>query len=124
MAFRKHRAGEIVVEQTRDPAPVRALLEQAAMSIFGVDWSPACYLLAFDGERPIGVIGVEPSLDSALLRSLFVTPSHRGRGIGNQLLTAARKAAHTRGARQLYLFGADAHDSSGKSDSRRRPWPS
>jgi N-acetylglutamate synthase-like GNAT family acetyltransferase len=34
----------------------------------------------------------------------------RGRGIGGDLVTAARKAAHTRGARSLYLFSTDAGD--------------
>ncbi len=34
----------------------------------------------------------------------------RGRGIGAELVAAARKAAHTRGARSLYLFSTDAGD--------------
>ena len=34
----------------------------------------------------------------------------RGRGIGAALIAAARKAAHTRGARHLYLFGSDADE--------------
>ena len=104
MAFRKHRAGEIVVEQTRDLARVRKLLEQAAMITEGIEWPPACYLLAFDGDEPVGVIGVEPLLDSALIRSLYVPESRRRHGIGRELVRSARKAAHTRGARQLYLF--------------------
>ena len=108
MAFRKHRPGEIVIEQTRDLARVRSLLEQAAMITEGIEWPPACYLLAFDGDEAVGVVGVEPILDSALIRSLFVMESHRRRKIGEQLVAAARKAAHTRGARQLYLFSTGA----------------
>lgn len=104
MAFRKHRPGEIVVEQTRDLARVRRLLEQGAMITDGIEWPPACYLLAFDGNDAVGVVGVEPLLDAALIRSLYVAESHRRRGVGEQLVAAARKAAHTRGARQLYLF--------------------
>jgi len=54
------------------------------------------------------VIGVESKIDAALIRSLYVSESMRGRGIGGALVAAARKAAHTRGARHLYLFSTDA----------------
>ena len=108
MAFRKHRTGEIAIEQTRDLTRVRKLLEQGKMRTDGVEWPPACYLLAFDGDDAVGVVGVEPILDSALLRSLYVVEQHRHCGIGRRLVMAARQAAHTRGARQLYLFGHSA----------------
>ncbi|HKF28439.1 MAG TPA: GNAT family N-acetyltransferase [Candidatus Binataceae bacterium] len=108
MAFRKHRAGQIAIEQTRDLARVRKLLEQGKMPTDGVEWPSACYLLAFDGDDAVGVVGVEPILDSALLRSLYVDKQHRRCDIGRRLVTAARQAAHARGARQLYLFGASA----------------
>jgi N-acetylglutamate synthase-like GNAT family acetyltransferase len=108
LALRKHRAGELTIEQTRDLARVRKLLEQGKMPADGVEWPPACYLLAFDGDDAVGVVGVEPILDSALLRSLYVVEPHRHREIGRRLVMAARQAAHTRGARQLYLFGISA----------------
>jgi amino-acid N-acetyltransferase len=108
LAFRKHRAGEIAIEQTRDLARIRKLLEQGAMLTDGVEWPPACYLLAFDGGDAVGVVGLEPILDSALLRSLYVVERYRHREIGRRLVMAARQAAHTRGARQLYLFATSA----------------
>ena len=108
MALRKHRAGEIVIEQTRDLGRVRQMLERAKMLTDGVDWAPACYLLAFNGDEAIGVVGIEPILDAALIRSLYVAEHYRDRGIGRQLVTAARKAAHTRGARRLYLLSTEA----------------
>jgi N-acetylglutamate synthase-like GNAT family acetyltransferase len=108
LAFRKHRAGQIAIEQTRDLARVRKLLEGGKMPADGIEWPPACYLLAFDGDDTIGVVGVEPILDAALLRSLYVVEQYRHREIGRRLVAAARQAAHTRGARQLYLFGASA----------------
>ena len=49
-------------------------------------------------------------LHAALIRSVYVVDVMRGRGIGAELLAAARKAAHTRGARSLYLFSTDAGD--------------
>ena len=108
MAIRKKREGQLVIEQTRDLQIVRAMLSGAGMTTDGLEWPPACYLLAYIGTEPVGVIGVEPSLDAALIRSLYVVDTMRTRGIGTELVTAARKAAHTRGARSLYLFSTDA----------------
>ena len=110
MALRKHREGELVIEQTRDIARVRAMLTAAGMLTDGIEWPAACYLLAFYGNDAVGVIGVEPQIDAALIRSLYVIDSMRRRGIGAALVAAARKAAHTRGARHLYLFSTDAGD--------------
>jgi N-acetylglutamate synthase-like GNAT family acetyltransferase len=110
MAIRKHRAGELVVEQTRELAQVRAMLERGGMMTEGIEWPAACYIVAYMGYEAVGVIGVEPKIDAALLRSLWVNESMRRRGIGGALIAAARKAAHTRGARHLYLFSTDAGD--------------
>ena len=108
MALRKHRPGELVIEQTRDLVRVREILASAAMMTEGIEWPAACYILAYHGDEAIGVVGVEAKIDAALIRSLYVKPAMRQRGIGAALLAAARKAAHTRGARHLYLFSADA----------------
>ncbi|HUA35379.1 MAG TPA: GNAT family N-acetyltransferase [Candidatus Binataceae bacterium] len=110
MVIRKHREGELVIEQTRDLALVRALLERAAMLTDGIDAPSSCCLLAYFGHEPVGMVGVEPRLDAALIRSLYVVDTMRSRGIGAALVAAARKAAHTRGAQHLYLFSTDAGD--------------
>jgi N-acetylglutamate synthase-like GNAT family acetyltransferase len=108
VAIRKHRAGELVIEQTRDLARVREILARAGMMTDGIEWPVACYLVAYVGDEAVGVIGVESKIDVALIRSLYVNESMRRRGIGGALIAAARKAAHTRGARHLYLFSTDA----------------
>ena len=108
MAIRKHRARELVIEQTRDVARVREILTRAGMITEGIEWPAACNIVAYFGDDTVGVIGVESKIDAALIRSLYVDESMRGRGIGAALIAAARKAAHTRGARHLYLFIADA----------------
>src|SRR6266404_2088408 len=108
MALRKHRPGELVIEQTRDLDRVREMLADAAMMTDGIEWPAACYILAYNGDEAIGVVGVEAKIDAALIRSLYVKPAMRQHGIGAGLLAAARKAAHTRGARHLYLFSIDA----------------
>ncbi len=108
MAIRKHRAGELAIEQTRDLARVREMLARARMITDGIEWPAACYIVAYVGDEAVGVIGVESKIDAALIRSLYVNESMRRGGIGGALLAAARKAAHTRGARHLYLFSSDA----------------
>lgn len=107
MAIRKHRAGELVVEQTRDIAVVRQMLARGGLMTDGIAWPAACYIVAYFGDDAVGAIGVEPKVDAALIRSLYVDESMRRRGIGTALIAAARKAAHTRGARHLYLLSTD-----------------
>jgi hypothetical protein len=58
MAIRKHRAGELVVEQTRDLALVRAMLERGGMTSEGIEWPAACYIAAYFGDDPVGGFGV------------------------------------------------------------------
>ncbi len=53
----------------------------------------------------VGIVGVETIVDAAVIRSLAVVEPIRRRGIGAALVNAARKAAHTRGARRLYALG-------------------
>ena len=108
MAFRKKQEGKLIIEQTRDLESVRAMLNRARLTDVGLEWPPACYLIAYFGADLVGVVGVEPMLDAALIRSLYVRDAMRHRGIGAELLHAARKAAHTRGARSLYLFSTGA----------------
>ena len=108
MAIRKHRAGELVIEQTRDLARVRVMLARGGLTTDGIEWRAACYLVAYIGDDAVGVVGVEPKIDAALIRSLYVDESMRRRGIGGALVAAARKAAHTRGARHLYCFSTGA----------------
>jgi len=108
MAIRKHRPGELIIEQTRDLARVREMLARGGLTTDGIEWPAACYLVAYVGDDAVGVVGVEPKIDAALIRSLYVEESTRRRGIGGALIAAARKAAHTRGARHLYCFSAEA----------------
>ena len=108
MAMRKHPAGELVIEQTRDLARVREMLARAGMMTDAVQWPAACYIFAYLGDEAVGVIGVESKIDAALIGSLYVNESMRRRGIAGALIAAARKAAHTRGARHLYLFSTEA----------------
>ena len=102
MAFRKKSEGLQTIEQTRDLEAVRRLLSQAGLSDYGVDSPASCYIVAYHGHDPIGVVVVESKVTAALIRSFFVLDQFRHRTLETDLFAAARKAAHTRGARELY----------------------
>ena len=111
MALRRRTEGRLVVESTRNLALVRTMLVEAAMVTDGVEWPAAGYLIAWFGDDAVGLAGIEPKLDAALIRSLWVRGSMRRRGIGSALLNAARKAAQTRGVRHLYVLCSEPTDS-------------
>lgn len=109
MVIRRRRVeGELVVEQTRDLGGVAAMLTAAGMTTEGITWPAGCYLMAYLGREPVGVVGIETKVDAALMRSLVVVEPMRRRGIGKALVEAARAAAHTRGARRLYCLADGA----------------
>lgn len=76
----------------------------------GLDAPGACWIAASLGGAISGVVGVETIVDAAVIRSLAVAEAMRRRGIGAALVNAARKAAHTRGARRLYALGRRGED--------------
>ncbi len=102
---RRRAAGEIGVEQTQDTAAVATMLQRAGMTAAGSTHSGGCFLMAYCGDDPVGIAGLETEVDAALMRPLFVLELMRRRGAGAALVNAARVAAHTRGARMLYAIG-------------------
>jgi N-acetylglutamate synthase-like GNAT family acetyltransferase len=115
VAARRRRApGELYVAQTADLAAAVAILadagEAAGIITGGLDAPGACWIAASIGNAISGVVGVETIVDAAVIRSLAVAEAMRRRGIGAALVNAARKAAHTRGARRLYALGRRRED--------------
>jgi N-acetylglutamate synthase-like GNAT family acetyltransferase len=113
VAARRRRApGELYVAQTGDLTAAAKLLAAAGEAVGviagGLDAPGACWIAASMGDATagvVGIVGVETIVDAAVIRSLAVTEAMRRRGIGAALVSAARKAAHTRGARRLYALG-------------------
>jgi N-acetylglutamate synthase-like GNAT family acetyltransferase len=110
VAARRRRApGELYLAQTTDLAAAAAILaaagEAAGIVGAGLDAPGACWIAASVGDTVAGVAGIETIVDAAVIRSLAVAGAMRRRGIGAALVGAARKAAHTRGARRLYALG-------------------
>jgi GNAT superfamily N-acetyltransferase len=110
VAARRRRApGELYLAQTTDLAAATAMLaavgESAGIGIAGLDAPGVCWIAASIGDTVAGVAAIETMVDAAVIRSLAVAEAMRRRGIGAALVDAARKAAHTRGARRLYALG-------------------
>lgn len=56
----------------------------------------------------VGAVGLERYGQVGLLRSLAVTPSRRGRGIGYALVACVEEEARSHGLRSLYLLTTTA----------------
>jgi amino-acid N-acetyltransferase len=65
-------------------------------------------LVARDAAGIIGCVALEPYGDTALLRSLAVTPSRRGNGVGQQLTRAALDLARQERMTTVYLLTTTA----------------
>jgi amino-acid N-acetyltransferase len=88
------------------PAMAR-LLTAASLPPFPVgDHWDTFWLLEGDGGV-VGMIGLEVYVPSALLRSVVVDESLRGRGLGDLLTRRALAEAQSRGVRNVYLFTMD-----------------
>ncbi len=95
------RPGAITIAQTRDAGTINAMVTAAGAKPEEHQQSGSCVLLAYSGEAPIGIVAITTSVDTGRLTLLWVAETMRRRGIGAALVAAARKAAHTRGARTL-----------------------
>ena len=90
-------------------AEVLALLQASGLMTEGVPADLAGFVTAREGGALVGVAGVESHGESALLRSVAVSPGHRGAGIGKRLVDAALGRALAAGARDVVLLTDDAH---------------
>src|SRR6201993_1086999 len=95
------------------PAPftaqVRELLTASALPTEDLAGEPATqFYVSRSADELVGVVGLELYGEAALLRSLAVARSARGRGLGAALVRYAEEAASTQNARALYLLTLSA----------------
>jgi amino-acid N-acetyltransferase len=87
-----------------------SLLAAASLPTDGFREHLRTALVARDPSGLIGCVALEQYGDLALLRSLAVTPSHRGVGVGQQLSGAALDLARRRRVAAVYLLTTTAAD--------------
>jgi amino-acid N-acetyltransferase len=87
-----------------DFAAVAALLEQSGLPKDGLADHLATAIVARDDGRVVGSATLEMYGTAALLRSVAVDSSWRGRELGQRLTQAALDLAHQRGVSAVYLL--------------------
>jgi N-acetylglutamate synthase-like GNAT family acetyltransferase len=102
---RRRQPGEVTIEQTHDAALIEAMLDRAAATLrTNIAAEAECFLIAYSGEEPVGIAGLQTEVDAALMSPIFVVSEMRQRAIGARLVLEVRRAAHVRGARTLYTI--------------------
>jgi len=93
-----------------DLSAVERLLTANSLPLEGVREALKDFVVAESGDDIVGVAGLEICSDSALLRSVAVSPDWRGKGVGRALVTRTIADAEARGVRALYLLTTTAED--------------
>lgn len=102
---------EIVPVQAVDEAAIKRLLTSSELPTSDLSGeSLKHFLVTWRGDALTGVVGLEIEGEVALLRSLAVPESQRGRGIGCELVGAAENLAQQRGVREIFLLTTTAEE--------------
>jgi amino-acid N-acetyltransferase len=101
---RMEPAGELDVDS------LHALLDAAQLPTDGLGEHLTTALVARDAAGIIGCVALERYGSLALLRSLAVTSSRRGHGVGQQLVVAALDLARQHRVAAVYLLTTTAAD--------------
>lgn len=100
--------GKVRPGTAREFGAVKRLLVASKLPLDGVPESLQNFLVAFDGQKVIGAIGLEIFGDSALLRSAVVDEPVRGGGLGAQLVEAALAKTRVLRVKDVFLLTTTA----------------
>jgi amino-acid N-acetyltransferase len=87
-----------------DVEPLGALLVSAGLPTEGLRDHLGTALVARDGGVVVGCVALEVYGDAALLRSLAVTPSRQGEGLGRRLTRSALELGRETGVKTFCLL--------------------
>lgn len=93
-----------------DLPAVLALLRQDGLPMDGVEEWFGDFIVADDGGIVVAAAGLERYGDAALLRSVVVAASRRGRGLGSEVVDHVLRAAARHGIRLVFLLTGTAED--------------
>ena len=91
-----------------DGPSILQLLQEAGLPIDGLLEHLHTAFVARDGAAIVGCAALEVYADGALLRSVAVSPTARGHGLGDRLTEAAITLAHSLRAPAVYLLTTTA----------------
>lgn len=87
---------------------IERLLTSSGLPLDGVREALPTFVVAESGREIVGVAGLEPCRENALLRSVAVADAWRSHGVGRALVSRAIADAEARGCRALYLLTTTA----------------
>jgi amino-acid N-acetyltransferase len=101
---------EIVISgaRTADVPAIKQLLIANDLPTDGVDDHWKTFIVARDGEDIVGCAGSEAHPFAALIRSVAVAETHRGRSIGRRMVRQLLDRLASRGIREFYLLTTTA----------------
>ena len=94
----------------RDLDAVEGLLSANDLPLGGVKENLSGFIVAEEGGRIIGAVGLEKFGSVALLRSAVVSNEHRGSGVGRRLVEQILEYAEKDGIEELFLLTTTAED--------------
>ena len=94
----------------RDLDAVEGLLSANDLPLDGVKENLAGFIVAEEGGRVIGAVGLERFGSVALLRSAVVSEGRRGGGVGRRLVEHILDYAKSDGIEELFLLTTTAED--------------
>jgi len=94
----------------RDLDAVEGLLSANDLPLDGVKENLSGFVVAEEGSRVIGAVGLEKFGSIALLRSAVVSNEHRGSGVGRRLVEQILEYAEKDGIEELFLLTTTAED--------------
>lgn len=100
----------IVPATASDEPSIASLLDASGLPTDGLTDHLATALVGREGASVVASAALELYGDAALLRSVAVAASARGRGLGRRIARAALDLAQQRGARTVYLLTTTASD--------------
>jgi amino-acid N-acetyltransferase len=98
----------LVPAEARDLPAVRRLLDAQKLPLDDLEAHLDTMIVARSGDEVVGAAAVELYANAALLRSVVVSPSVQGQGLGHRLTDAALEIAKSHGAETAFLLTTTA----------------